>query len=61
MEQMLVRMREEELRRGAERGRQVGEARHAAREARTARAAARPRFRAARWLALGRRPQVAGR
>ena len=61
MEQMLVRMREEELRRGAERGRQVGEARHAAREARTARAAARLGFWAARRLALGRRPQVAGR
>jgi hypothetical protein len=54
MEQMLVRMREEELRRGAERDRQVGEARRAAR---AARAAAKPRVRAARRLALavGRR------
>ena len=56
MEQMLVRMREEELRRGAERGRQVGEARRAAREARAAKAAALPGFRAARRLVL-----VAGR
>jgi hypothetical protein len=56
MEQMLVRMREEELRRGAERDRQVGEARRAAREARAARTA-RPRFLGARRLALtaGRR------
>jgi hypothetical protein len=56
MEQMRVRMREEELRREAERDRQVGEARRAAREARAARVA-RPRFRAARRLALtvGRR------
>jgi hypothetical protein len=54
MEQMLVRMREEELRRGAERDRQVGEARRAAR---AARAAPRPGFRSARRLALviGRR------
>ena len=52
MEQMLVRMREEELRRGAERGRRVGEARRAARESRAARAAARPGFRAVRRLAL---------
>ena len=56
MEQMLVRMREEELRRGAEQGRQVGEARRAAREARAAKAAALPGFRAARRLVL-----VAGR
>ena len=56
MEQMLVRMREEERRRGAEQGRQVGAARRAAREARAARAAARPGFRAARRLVL-----VAGR
>jgi hypothetical protein len=57
MEQMLVRMREEELRRGAERDRQVREARRAAWEARAARAAARPAFRSARRLALviGRR------
>ena len=57
MEQMLVRMREEELRRGAERDRQVGEARRAVRAVRAVRAAARSRFRAARRLALtaGRR------
>jgi len=57
VEQMLVRMREEELRRGAEQDRQVGEARRAARETRAARAAARPGFRAARRLVLviGRR------
>jgi len=55
MEQLLVRMREEELRRGAERERQVGEARRATRAARVA--ASRPRFRATRRLALivGRR------
>ena len=54
MEQMLVRMREEELLRAAERGRRAGEARRAARDAR---AAARPGFRAVRQLALviGRR------
>jgi len=58
MEQMLVRMREEELRRAAERGRRVGEARRAARADRQARAArvagasARPWFRVARRLAL---------
>jgi hypothetical protein len=56
MEQMLVRMREEELLRAAERGRRAGEARRAAREARLARAD-RPGFRAVRRLALviGRR------
>jgi len=52
MEQMLVRMREEELRRGAERDRRVGEARRVARAARAARAAGRSRFRVARRLAL---------
>jgi hypothetical protein len=56
MEQMLVRMREEELRRGAERGRRVGDARRAGRATRAA-AGARPGFRPARRLALviGRR------
>jgi hypothetical protein len=57
MEQMLVRMREEELRRGAERDRQVAEARRVARAARAARATRRARFQTARRLALtaGRR------
>ena len=57
MGQMLVRMREEELRHAAERGRLAGEARRAARQARAARAAGRPGFRAVRRLALviGRR------
>jgi hypothetical protein len=58
MDRMLIRMREEELRRGAERSRRVGEARRAARATRAAvRAAARPGFRPARRLALviGRR------
>jgi hypothetical protein len=60
MEQMLVRMREEELRREAERDRQVGEARRAARAARAARVAratARPGSRRTGRLALviGRR------
>jgi len=53
MEQMLVRMREEELRRAAERDRQVGEARRAARQARVAGAVARPARRLA--LVIGRR------
>jgi hypothetical protein len=57
MEQMLVRMREEELRRGAERDRQVAEARRVARAARAGRATRRARFQTARRLALtaGRR------
>ena len=57
MEQMLVRIREEELRRRAERDRQVGEARRAARKPRAARAVARPGFGPARRLVLviGRR------
>ena len=52
MEQMLVRMREEELLHAAERSRLVREARRAARQARAARGAARPGFRVARRLAL---------
>ena len=57
MEYRLIGMRGEDLRREAERDRQAGEVRRAARDARAARTAARPGSRAARRLTLviGRR------